>query len=432
MEGTLPPERAARGPSLILVGTDYRHAPLEVRERLSYAREEAADALVHLLARPEVAEACLISTCNRTEVYLQPRDDEAAYSAAVDHIFASRVEGIERSGRLYVKRHDVAADHLLAVASGLESMVLGEPEILGQVKQAASLADEVGASGTVLQRLLRAALDAGRRARGETGIAAGAVSFAYATVELARNVFSSLERTRVLLVGAGDVAQQVARNLAERGAREVTIANRSRERAEVLRADVPQLRIVPFESRFEAFASHDLVVVSVSTEEAVITAAEVERACDRRGAQPLLLVDLGMPRNVEPKVGQLGNVFLHDLDSLQHLIQRNLKRRRDEVPRVREIIEEELKLFFGWFHSREAEPLVARLQKQAEAVRLREVAAVLDRFPADTHAELERLTRTLVRKLLHHPSTGLRREEVADRSRLELVRELFKLDDGEG
>src|SRR5215470_5283835 len=180
------------GPPLLLVGTDFRCAPLELRERVSYKAEEGEELLVHLLARPAVAEAFLLSTCNRTEILLQPRDEDEAYRTALELVFLKRVPDLEKPGRLYVKRNGEAARHLLAVASGLESMVLGEPEILGQVRQAATIAETVGAEGPVLRRLLRSALAAGGRARQETALAAGAVSLGYATVELARNIFSSL------------------------------------------------------------------------------------------------------------------------------------------------------------------------------------------------------------------------------------------------
>src|SRR3954465_3123292 len=218
-------------PPLLLVGTAFRCSPLELRERVSFGKEEAEKALVHLLARAEVAEAFLLSTCNRTELYLQPRDEDAAYRTALDMIFLPRSEELERPGRLYVKRNGEAARHLMAVASGLESMVLGEPEILGQVKQASALAEAGGAEGTVLRRLVRGAPSAGRRPRQETAISSGAVSIGYAIVELARQIFSGLEECRGLMVAAGEIAHSVTRPLIERGARELAVANRSAERA---------------------------------------------------------------------------------------------------------------------------------------------------------------------------------------------------------
>jgi glutamyl-tRNA reductase len=418
-------------PPLLLVGTDFRCSPLELREKVAYNKEDTEQMLVHLLARAEVAEAFLLSTCNRTEIYIQPRDDEGAYRAALEMVFLSRVPEMERPGRLYVLRNGEAARHLMGVASGLESMVLGEPEILGQVKQATALAEAVGAGGPILRRLLRCAAAAGRRARQETAISGGAVSLGYAVVELARNIFSGLEECRVLLIGAGEIARSVARPVVERGARELKVANRGAERARQFQEEFPNAEILSFEERFAATSAADLVIVSTGADEPVLTRRQIKEAMSHRRSRPLLVVDLGVPRNVEPAASRVENVFLHTVDSLDNLIQRNLKLRKEEVPRVEEIIDQELGLFRTWFRGLEAEPLIARLQKQAEKIRRQELAEAVTRFPAETHEELERLTRSLVRKILHHPSTRLRAKDGEDLSRLDLVRELFHLDDDE-
>ena len=416
-------------PPLLLVGTDFRCAPIELRERVALGKEEAEKTLVHLLARPEIAEAFLLSTCNRTELYLQPRDEDLAYQDALELVFLAREPELERPGRLYVKRNGEAARHLLAVAGGLESMVLGEPEILGQVKAAAALAEAIGAEGPVLKRLLRSAITAGKRTRQETAITAGAVSIGYAIVELARQIFSGLDDCRVLLIGAGEIARSVARPLIERGARELRVANRGGERARQFQEEFTNAELIAFEDRLEAVRTADLVIASTGAEEPVLTRRQLAEAMRSRPSRPLLVVDLGVPRNIEPAAGRAENVFLHTVDSLDHLIQRNLKRRREELPRAEEIVQQELAHFRAWFRGLEAEPLVARMQKQAERIRLQELAEVLPRFPAETHAELERLTRSLVRKILHHPSSRLRaRDGADDLSRLDLVRELFHLD----
>lgn len=417
---------------LLLVGTDHRSSPLALRERVSYSGEAAEELLVHLLARPEVAETVMVSTCNRTEVYVQPRDDEAAYRAVVELAFTGRAPEIADQGRLYVKRGKDAARHLMAVASGLESMVLGEPEILGQVKQAAVLADAVGTSGTLLRRLFQAAARAGSRARSETAVSTGAVSLGYATVELARAIFNRLEEARILVVGAGETGRMVSRNLLEKGASRLTVTNRTEARTEEFLRELPDARVHPFADRAAAVAGSDLVVVATGAPEPVLTTGHLEAAMDRRQGRPLLVVDLGVPRNVDPAAARLGNVFLHHIDSLESLIQRNLKRRREEVPKVEEILEEELGHLLTWYRGLEAEPVIARLQKQAERVRRQETAAVLERFPPETHEELERLTRSLVRKILHHPSKRLRNGDGEDAlPHLDLVRELFHLDEEE-
>jgi glutamyl-tRNA reductase len=421
------------GPSLLLLGIDHHTVPIELRERVAYGSEDAEKLLVHLLARSAIAEALLLSTCNRTEVLIQPRDEQEAYRAALELVFLARAPELERPGLLYVKRNDGAGRHLLAVASGLESMVLGEPEILGQVKQAAALAEAVGAAGPVLRRLLRNAVAAGRRARQETAIAEGAVSLGYAVVELARNIFRDLDTCRVLIIGAGEIARSVARNLTERGVRERRVANRSPERARQFREEIPQAVTLPFADRLQAIADADLVIASTGAEEPVITRRQLAAAMEARMNRPLLVADLGVPRNVDPEAGRIENVFLHTIDSLDHLIQRNLKRRKEAVPRVEEILEQELSHFHGWHRSLQAEPLIALLQKQAESIRRQELAQALPDFPEASHEHLDRLTRSLVRKILHHPSNRLRgRSGEEHLPRLDLVRELFRLDDEDG
>jgi len=321
---------------------------------------------------------------------------------------------------------------LLAVASGLQSMVLGEPEILGQVKQATDLADTVGSAGPVVRRLMRAAADAGRRSRNETAISAGAVSLGYAVVELARNIYSDLSGVRVLVLGAGETASFVVRNLLERGADDVRVANRGAERARKLQQEFPAITLLPLDDRFDAAANADLVVTTTSAGEPLLTHGQLKKALARRRGRPLLVVDLGVPRNVEESAGRLDNVFLHSIDSLQTLIDRNLKKRREEVPQVAEIIGQELARFAGWYRSLEAEPLVARLQKQAEGIRRRELDHAYKRFPAETHDDLDRFTRSLVRKILHNPSMKLRSAGDGGEAgllRLDLARELFELDD---
>jgi glutamyl-tRNA reductase len=417
---------------LLLVGTDHRCAPLELRERVSYSGEDAEKLLVHLLARPEIAEAVLVSTCNRTEVYVKPREDEGGYHAVLELAFTDRAPEIADQGRLYVKRGREVARHLMAVASGLESMVLGEPEIHGQVKQAATLADAVGTSGTLLSKLFHAALKAGSRARTETEITSGAVSLGYATVELAKAIFNRLDAAKILVVGAGETGRLATRNLQEKGAGRITVTNRSADRLQEFMNELPDVDTVEFDRRNEAIIASDLVVVATGAPDPVVTAGDVREAMHHRPGRPLLLVDLGVPRNIEPSASRTENVFLHDIDSLETLIQRNLKRRREEVPRVEEILEEELEHLFGWFRGLEAEPLIARLQKQAERTRQKELESALSRFPPETHEHLDRLTRSLVRKILHHPSTKLRGRDGGDTlPHLDLVRELFKLDEEE-
>ncbi len=427
--GQINARDAQRRWQLLLIGVDHRSAPVELREKVAYRPDEEASLLESLVTHAAIAEAFLLSTCNRTELYVRTDDATAAYPHALDVAFTSRCAAIEQEGRFFAKRDDEAIRHLFEVAGGLQSMVLGEPEILGQVKQSAGRAENTGTSGVVLSRLLVQAIAAGGRARRDTAIGAGAVSFGYAVVELARTIFHRLEDCSVLLVGAGETARLVARNLSERGARELRISNRGSRRVEQFLADFPQARVVPFDERAQALDEVDVVVASTTAPEPVILRDDLRQAMSRRRGKPLLVADLGVPRNVETTARGIENLFLQDVDSLENLIGRNLKQRRSEIPRVQEILDNEQSRFADWCRSLAAEPLVAALHGRAEALRRREVESVQARFPTELHDDLDKLTRALVRKLLHHPSQHLRRDQDDPLPRFQLVRELFDLDD---
>ena len=433
-EAGAPTSEAVAAPSLVAVGIDHHSAPLELRERVAVSRQDAEELLLRLMARPEVAEAYVLSTCNRTEVYLRPhavggqQRQDGILRAALDLAFTPRAPEVEREGRFWVLHDGQAARHLLAVACGLESMVVGEPEILGQVKRAGELAERVGSSGTVVKRLLRCALQAGRRARAETEIGEGAVSLGYAVVELARHIFAGVDGRSCLILGGGETAMMAARALVEKGVRDLRFAVRSKDAHQGLREEFPSATLTSFQERYATVVECDLLVASTAADEPVVEPGELRQALRRRRSRPLLVVDLGLPRNVAPKVGQIENVFLHDLDSLEHLVARNLEQRRAQVPLVETIVGEELRHFAAWYQALGAEPLVAELQRRAERIREQEVEGARARFPAELHGELDRLTRALVRKILHHPSTRLRAGGgERDLAHLEAARELFQL-----
>ncbi len=422
------PVKREGSPPLLLIGVDHRCAPLDLREKVAYGAEDGAALLLGLRAAEEVRGAALISTCNRTELYLTPEPDGAgAYRLGLESAFLSRAPEVEAEGRFYVKHDLDAARHLFEVACGLQSMILGEPEILGQLKRSTERARQLGTSDAVLRKVLAAAITAGGRVRKETGIGTGAVSFGFAVVDLARNIFNRLEDCSVLLLGAGETARQVARSLRESGARELVVANRDPARAESLREVFPDLRVVAFDERHQTLATSDVVVASTAASEPILGSRDLRQAMRSRRGRPLLVTDLGVPRNVEPGASRLENLFLQDIDSLQQLISQNLRRRREEVPRVQEVLEQELLRLEGGLRGVSAEPLVAQLQRQAELIRKRELKAAASRFPTETHDALEKLTRSLVRKILHHPSRQLR-DLGPENEQEELVRRLFQLD----
>ena len=418
---------AQSAPPLLLVGVEHGSTPLELRELLTYSEPDAENLLVRLLAEPAIAEAALLSTCNRTEVLLLARDDEAAYQRTLDLAFRSLAPAAVDRGHVRAYRGQDAIEHCFAVAAGLRSMVFGEPEVLGQVRQARALAAAIGSGGTIVDKLLRSAIAAGARARHETAIGAGAVSLGYATVELAENIFADMRQCSALLLGTGTVATQVAQSLTEAGVGKLSVAHRGGQSAARMLERFPAAHGLALSELDSALPAVDLLAAAISADEPLLSSVQLAAAVARRD-RPLLIVDLGVPRNIDPAAGRLSNLFLHDLDSLGSLIERNLRRRREESPAVEAILAAELRRFLFWSRGLAAEPLVAELQRRAERVRRDELDRALVAFPRETHERLEQLTRALVTRLLHHPSAHLRAESTAP-AHLELARELFRLDD---
>jgi glutamyl-tRNA reductase len=410
---------------LMLLGVNHRTAGVAERERLAYDDEQARAALA---ARGEaLPEAFILSTCNRVEVYgFSPSPEEAA---ARLRQMLGRAASAPASGRHEASGVD-AARHLLRVAAGLDSMVLGEMQILGQVKEAWDRARSAGSVGPQLDRLLATAVHVGKRARAETAIGTGAVSVASAAVTLATRVLADLDERRVLVVGAGQTGGLVARHFAERRPREILVASRRLERAEALAAAVGG-RALGIEALEPALAEADVAVSATSASGVVVTREAVERAMRGRGDRPLVIVDIAVPRDVEPSVAEIDNVFLHPIDALRAVVDRSLARRRAEVPRVEAIVEQECHSLFEWLRGRDATPVVRELREHFERVRTAELERSLRHFPESERERVERLTRSLINKLLHLPTTRLKDCTCGPergRDRIAAARELFALD----
>lgn len=412
---------------LILLGVNHRTAGVAERERLSFDAQRARAALAER-GNP-LPEALILSTCNRVEIYaFAPAPEQGAArlremlgdaNAAEPAVVPERIEA----------RGEAAARHLLRVAAGLDSMVLGEMQILGQVKTAWDWARSAGSAGPHLDRLLATAVHAGKRARAETSIGAGAVSVASAAVDLATRVFGELDERRVLVIGAGQTGSLAARHFAERHPRELIIASRNPERAQALAAELAG-RAIGLEALSLALAEVDVAVSATAAPGLVVSAEAVRRAVRGRGSRPLVLVDIALPRDIDPAVAELENVFLHPIDALHSVVDRSLARRRAEVPRVEAIVAEECRRLFEWLRGRDATSVVRELREHFERVRTAELERSLKQFPESERERVERLTRALVNKLLHLPTTRLKGcEPASDRGqgRIEAARELFAL-----
>jgi glutamyl-tRNA reductase len=415
---------------LTLVGVNHRTAPLDVRERFAHARHEVPPALARL--REAGADGgVLLSTCNRTEFYLTGTPDDLP-AAAWLQLTERLGDGRAASEFGYLRRDRDAVQHLYRVAAGLDSMVLGESQIQGQVREAWELARDV--AGPVLHRLFQSALRVGARVRTETAIGAGQASVASAGVTVASKIFGELGGRTALILGAGDMAEVAAACLGDAGVRVTLVANRTFERAreiaERLGADALTL-----DEAWARFADVDVVLSSTAAPRAIVTWERVAGAVARRGRRPLCILDLGVPRDVEPAVGQLEHVFLYNMDDLDAVAAQAAVRRRDEIPKAERIVNDEVETFWAWHDARAVVPVLTAFRARFESVRQAELAAALHRLPDLTPEErehVEYLSRALLNKFLHEPSVALREAAAAGRgyALLDGLRRLFRIDGG--
>jgi glutamyl-tRNA reductase len=409
--------------NLTLVGLSHQSTPIAVRERAFVPLSEAA-ALARELAA--AGEAVCLSTCNRTELYLVGPDAEARALAAL-----TRVSGLpeeELQGVVYRLRDEAAALHLFRVAAGLDSMVPGEGEILGQVREAY----EAGAPGAILDRLFRQALHAGKKVRAETAIGESPASVSSAAAALAQQVFGNLDGCRVLLVGAGHVAELAARSLAARGASIAFVANRSPERARELAGRFGG-EAIRLEEAAGRLAGVDVLLSATGAPERTLTRGHVEAALRDRKGRPLFLIDLAVPRNLDPKIHEVDGCFLYDIDDLESVVAAGLAGRRREAARAEGIVAAEAERFRKWHASREVVPEIASLRAWAEEIRAAELERARARLglSEDQHAAVESVTAQIVAKLLHLPTVRLKEAAAGANggSYAEAVRHLFGLDE---
>jgi glutamyl-tRNA reductase len=417
---------------LLALGVSHKTAPLELRERLSLTEGRAVGAL-HELTAAGIHEAAAISTCNRTELYLVVSDPVEAESTALGVLTRqAEIRPTELLGHLYSLRAGEAARHLLRVTAGLDSMIIGEAEIQGQVKRAYELALVEGATGPFLNRLFRGALAAGGRARQETGISEKGVSISSVAVELARRALGDLGERRVLVIGAGETAELVARALVARGAATVFVANRHYDRAIGL-AQRFAGTAVRFEDLPGQLQAADIVVSATHSPHHIVERDELEQVMASRGGRPLLLVDIAVPRDIEPACREVRGVSLHDVDDVQAIVARNASGREAEARQAERIIEAELDRFQRWVAALEVVPTISALRDRAEEVVRRVLAENEGRWESLGEADRERvgaMARAIASRLLHEPTLRMKRVAGGDQAYLYVsaLRELFGLD----
>jgi len=391
---------------LTVVGVSHRTAPIDVRERLAFAADEVAPALAALCGSGTPTEAVLLSTCNRTELYAASPERSAVAADALG-LLSARL-GASAAEVSYVHHDKDAVAHLFRVAAGMDSMILGEAQIHGQVRRAWELGRAT--SGAVLNRLFQTALLVGSRVRTETALGRGAASVSSAAVLLARQIFGSLAGRRAMVLGAGEMAELALECLTAEGVQTALVANRTFERAEEL-ARKHGATAVHYDACWDGLASVDLLLCSTSAPHAVVTPAQLRPRLGARGGRPLCILDIALPRDVDPAVGALEHVYLYDLDDLRAVAAANLERRRQELPTAEQVVADETQRYWDWVAGLAAVPVLTEMRGRLDDVRERELAQALRRLPELTPAEratIEHFSRTLMNKFLHEPTVRLR------------------------
>jgi len=415
-----------------ITGVNHKSAPVEVRERLAFDERSLSEALNELKRRPGFCEGMILSTCNRVEVALTVEDSGG--SLAVDE-FLAEMRHLQRdfvTPHIYHFEDGDAVRHLFRVAASLDSMVVGEPQILGQLKNAYAVAKEHGAVSGFLDVLVTRAFNVAKRVRSETEIGANAVSVSYAAVELAREIFGSLKDKKVMIVGAGKMSESAARHLKRNGVTQIFVTNRTYERA----AEMAQLfdgKIVEYNKFIGFLPEVDIVIASSGAPHYIITRDEMKKVIETRKNRPMFLIDIAVPRNVEPSINELDNVFLYDIDDLQRVVDTNLQGRMESAEEAEAIIREEVERMMARLKTREVVPMIVSLQEQLENMRAAECARMrgkLGTLTPEQEQAVEALTKSIMNKVAHGPISELRRHasEPDGHHFINVIRKVFRLE----
>jgi glutamyl-tRNA reductase len=417
---------------LFLLGVSHRTAPVDLRERLDFSSRDLSAATEAIAGRPSMTESVVLSTCNRSEIYVassdpaRSREELVSFLSDYHHVPVNTFHP-----HLFALENSAAVAHLFRVAAGLDSLVIGEPQVLGQVKDAFQASASRRCVGPVLSNAFRWSFAVGKRVRTETALGEGAVSVSFAAVSLARKIFGRLQGRRVLVVGAGEISSLTAQHLRAQGVGEIVITSRTHAHADALASEVGGLA-VPWEGMINAFAAADIVITATGSQRPIVTRAQLEAAQGHRRSTPLFIIDVAVPRDVDPVIGEIEQVFLYNIDDLQSIVEENLSRRAAEVERAESIVNEEVTKFMTWQRSRSAVPTVVALRQRFESIRrseLQRLEGKLGVLPPDARARVDEVTRLIVEKLLLEPTEQLKAlpDEETQAAYTEAINRLFRL-----
>lgn len=414
--------------SILVIGLNHKTADVEVREKLAFNGEKLPEGLHRLSGLPGIEEAIILSTCNRVEIYSNVRDCENAFAAVKS--FLAEFHGLN-SGSLdkalyFLKDHD-AVRHVFRVGSSLDSMVVGEPQILGQLKDAFEFALENKTSGILLNRLMKKTISVAKRVRTETKIAENAVSISFAAVELARKIFTDLQEKSFMLLGAGEMAELAAKHMMSFGVTKVVVANRTYERGCEL-ANELNGRAVEFKDFLHEAVHTDIIVCSTGASSYVLRKDDMHRVMKERKQKPVFIIDISVPRNIDPEINDIDNVYLYDVDDLQGVVDSNISERKKEAEKAEAIIAEEIESFQRWMASLDSVPTVVALRNKAEMIKKEELERLINKFPDLGEKErkaIEYMASAITNKLIHPPTVALR-EDTEDKDVLvAMIRKLY-------
>lgn len=415
-----------------MIGLNHRTAPLEIREKISFPEEGLVRCLETLQDLSSLTEGLILSTCNRVEIYAATRDPERGVEEIKGFLAQQHhLHLLEFESTLYALQGEEVVRHIFRVASSLDSMVVGEPQILGQLKEAYRTARTTRTTGTLLNRLLHRTFSVAKRVRTETSIGDRAVSVSFVAVELAKKIFGHLEGREVLIIGAGEMCELAAQHLVRGGVKGVTVTNRTWERAMGL-AEKFNGEAIPFAEFPNSLLRVDIVISSTSSPDYILRKKEVSKIIRERKNRPLFFIDIAVPRDIDPQVNSVDNVYLYDIDDLQEVAETNIKGRQQEAQRAEEIVATEMEKFCRWYQSLEVVPTIVSLRERLEKIRKRELEKTLSSIPQLSEKErmaLEALTVAIVKKILHSPITFLKETSQDSEGELyvDVVKKLFKL-----
>jgi glutamyl-tRNA reductase len=421
---------------ILVSGLSHKTAPVEIREALAFPEHTLGEALTDLTSFPHINEAIILSTCNRTEVYTVGSDLDCSQQDVVTFLNSCHdLKHCNTEDYLYFHDSLGAVNHLFRVVSSLDSMIVGEAQILGQAKAAYSHAFEVQTTNLVLNRLFRQAFAVGKRVRTETDIGENAVSISYAAVQLAKKVFSDLAGKSVMLIGAGKMSELTAKHLLSNGVKDVIITNRSYDNA-VAMAKTFKGRAVEFDALIDEMAKADIVISSTGAPHSILEKEDMKKVMAKRRYRPIFLIDIAVPRDIDADVNDVENVYLYDIDDLQSVVDSNLEERAREAKEAENIIKQEVQEFLAWLSSLEVIPTIADLRRQADRIRqaeLERIGSKLEGLSAEELNAVNTLANGIINKLLHEPMVRLKQSAGQKEGYLyvDSLRHLFALDDNE-